>query len=164
MYLVINKWVIAVKVSNFSGQYLRNHWTLDIGVLGYIGIIEHSPEVWSVTPVTPFISNKMQRYTVYLCLETAIHVSVGISTHHQEHTQLYVQHLVLVKPLLLPAAIVEELELIYVWKLLYMFRLVSPLIIKSTHNCIYSIWYLLKRYCYLPLWWKSWNFVPTLPP
>ena len=60
MYMVINKWVIAVKVSNFSGQYLRNHWTLDIGVLGYIGIVwakEHSPEVWSVPPVTPCIQH-----------------------------------------------------------------------------------------------------------
>ena len=28
-------------------------------------------------------------------------------------------------------------------KLLYMFRVVSPPIIRSTHNCIYSIWYLL---------------------
>ena len=58
MYLVINKWVIAVDVSYFSGQYLRNHWTLDICVLGYIGIVwpkEHSPEVWSVPPVTPCI-------------------------------------------------------------------------------------------------------------
>ena len=58
MYLVINKWVIAVNVSTFSGQYLRNHWTLDIGVLGYIGIVwpkEHSPEVWSVPPVIPCI-------------------------------------------------------------------------------------------------------------
>ena len=40
----------------------------------------------------------MQRYTVYLYLETALHVSCGISTHHQEHTQLYLQHLALVKP------------------------------------------------------------------
>jgi hypothetical protein len=38
MYLVINKCVTAVKVSNFSGHYLRNRPTLDIGVLGYIGI------------------------------------------------------------------------------------------------------------------------------
>jgi hypothetical protein len=89
----------------------------------------------------------MQCNTVYLCLETALHVSVCISTHHQEHTQncvcsiwclsnrycylslvaiveelgltsthhqdhtkLYLQYLLLVKPLLLPAAIVEELE------------------------------------------------------
>ena len=28
----------------------------------------------------------MQRYTVYLYLENALHVSGGISTHHQEHT------------------------------------------------------------------------------
>ena len=42
----------------FSGHYLRNHSTLDIGVLGYIGIVqhkEHSPEVWSVPPGTPCI-------------------------------------------------------------------------------------------------------------
>ena len=44
--------------------------------------------------------------------ETALHVLGGISTHHQEHTQLYLQYLVLVKPLLLPSAIVEELELV----------------------------------------------------
>jgi hypothetical protein len=30
------------------------------------------------------ISNKTQRYTVYLYLETALHVSGGTSTHHQE--------------------------------------------------------------------------------
>ena len=39
MYLVINKCVIAVKVSNFSGHYLRNRSALDIGVLGYIRIL-----------------------------------------------------------------------------------------------------------------------------
>ena len=41
--------------------------------------------------------------------KTALHVSGGISTHHQAHTQLYLQYLVLVKPLVLPVAIVEEL-------------------------------------------------------
>jgi hypothetical protein len=35
------------------------------------------------------ISNMMQRYTVYLCLETALHVSGGTFTHHQERIQLY---------------------------------------------------------------------------
>jgi hypothetical protein len=44
----------------------------------------------------------MQRYTVYL--ETALHVSGGTITHHQERRQLYLQHLVFVTPLLLPAA------------------------------------------------------------
>jgi hypothetical protein len=57
------------------------------------------------------ISIKMQRYTVYTYLETALHVSDGTSTHHQEPIQMYLRHLVFVTPLLLPAAIVEELEL-----------------------------------------------------
>ena len=39
----------------------------------------------------------MQRYTVYLFLETALHVSGGISTHHQEHIQVYLQDLALFK-------------------------------------------------------------------
>ena len=47
--------------------------------------------------------------------KTALYVSDGISTHHQEHTQLYLKYLVLVKPLLLPASIVEELELVWMW-------------------------------------------------
>jgi hypothetical protein len=58
MYLVINKWVTAVKVWKFSGHYLRNRSTLDIGVLGYIGIVlpkEHSPEVSHIPPVTPSV-------------------------------------------------------------------------------------------------------------
>jgi hypothetical protein len=54
----------------------------------------------------------MQRYTVYLYLETALHVSGGTSTNHQERIQLYLQHLVFVTPLMLSAAIVEELELV----------------------------------------------------
>ena len=44
-------------------------------------------------------------------LETALHVSGGTITHHQERKQLYLQHLLFVTPLLLSAAIVEELEL-----------------------------------------------------
>jgi hypothetical protein len=52
----------------------------------------------------------MQRYTVYLYLEIALHVSGGTSTHQQERIQLYLQQLVFVTPLLLSAAIVEELE------------------------------------------------------
>jgi len=52
----------------------------------------------------------MQRYTIYLYQETALHVSGGTSTHHQERIQLYLRHLVFVTPLLLSAAIVEELE------------------------------------------------------
>jgi len=47
----------------------------------------------------------MQRYTVYLYLETALHVSGGTTTHHHERKQLYLQHLVFDRPLLLPADI-----------------------------------------------------------
>jgi hypothetical protein len=47
-------------------------------------------------------------------LETALHVLGGTSTHHQERKQLYLQHLVFVTPLLLSAAIVEELLLVRV--------------------------------------------------
>ena len=39
----------------------------------------------------------------------------------------------------------------FIWKLLYMFRVVHPPIIRRANNCIYSIWYLSPRYCYLPL-------------
>jgi hypothetical protein len=57
-----------------------------------------------------YISNKMQLYTVNLYLEIALHVSDGTTTHHQDRIQLYLQHLVYVRPLLLPAAIVKESE------------------------------------------------------
>jgi hypothetical protein len=61
-----------------------------------------------ILSIFQYISNKLQRYKVYLYLKTALHVSCGTSTHHQERIYLYLQHLVFVTPLLLPAAIVEE--------------------------------------------------------
>jgi len=57
-----------------------------------------------IVRIFQYISNKMQRYTVYFNLE-----------------------------------------------LLYLFRVVPPPIIRSAYNCVYSIWYLSHRYCYLPL-------------
>jgi hypothetical protein len=63
-----------------------------------------------IVSIFQYISNKMQCYTVYLYLKTALHVSGGTSTHHQERIQLYLQHLVFVTLLLLSTAIVEELE------------------------------------------------------
>ena len=65
-------------------------------------------------------------------LETALHVSGGTTTHHQERKQLYLQHLVFVTPLLQPAAIVDLQHLVFV----------TPLLLPA---------------CYLPLSWKSWN-------
>ena len=79
MYLVINKCVTAVKVSNFSGHYLRNSSTLDIGVLGYIGIVqhkEHSPEVLSIPPGTLCILEVtcfIQKYCQSLELNSNVH-------------------------------------------------------------------------------------------
>jgi hypothetical protein len=63
-----------------------------------------------IISIFQYISNKMQRYTIYLYLETTLHISGCTSTHHRERIQLYLQHLVFVTPLLLSAAIVEELE------------------------------------------------------
>jgi len=84
MYLVINKWVTAVKVSNFSGHYLRNRWTLDIGILGYIGIVqhkEHSPEVLSIPPGTSCIywitSNGTGTWNFTLMFGCVLHFTVS---------------------------------------------------------------------------------------
>ena len=43
----------------------------------------------------------------------------------------------------------NNIQFIYIWKLLYMFRVVSPPIIRSSYHCIYSIWHYWDRYCYL---------------
>jgi hypothetical protein len=42
----------------------------------------------------------------------------------------------------------------FIWKLLYTFRVIPSPIISSANNCIYSIWYLSHRYCYLLLSWR----------
>jgi hypothetical protein len=48
-----------------------------------------------------------------LYLENALHVSGGTTTHRHGRKQLYLHHLVFVTPLLLPSAIVEDLELLW---------------------------------------------------
>jgi hypothetical protein len=58
-----------------------------------------------------YIQQDATLYSLFY-LEIAVHVSGGTTTHHQERKQLYLQHLVFVTPLLLPAAILEELELV----------------------------------------------------
>jgi len=54
----------------------------------------------------------MQRYAVCFIWELFYMFSGGITSHHQECKQLYLQHLVFNTPLLLPAAIVEEVEMV----------------------------------------------------
>jgi len=48
------------KPTLFDGHYLRNRSILDIGVLGFIGIVQHkenSPEVSHIPPGTPCIQH-----------------------------------------------------------------------------------------------------------
>ena len=52
-------------------------------------------------------------------LETALRVSGGTTTHHQERERLYLQHLVSVIPLLIPVTIVEVLELVCQFQLFH---------------------------------------------
>ena len=55
----------------FDGHYLRNRSTLDIGVLGYIGIVQHkeySPEVLSIPPGTPCIQVYVVSRVIILCI------------------------------------------------------------------------------------------------
>jgi len=52
----------------------------------------------------------MCNVTQLFYLETTLHVSGDTITHNQERKQLYIQHVVTVTPLLLSAAIEEELE------------------------------------------------------
>jgi len=46
---------------------------------------------------------------------------------------------------------------VFVNRSFYTFRVITPPIIKSTHNCNHSIWHWSKRLRYLPLSWSSWN-------
>ena len=66
---------------------------------------------YSLLIYTLYIQKDAKLHSLFY-LETALHVSGGTITHHQERIQLYLQHLVFVTLLLLPAAIVEELELV----------------------------------------------------
>jgi len=69
----------------FSGHYLRNRSTLDIGVLGYIGIVqnkERSPEVLSIPPGTPCIISKGLVMRIQMKSEDCIAVPAFCSYSH----------------------------------------------------------------------------------
>ena len=95
-------WCPPQRLEHISGrtQYCDRQWQTT----------QHGRENKHSKGLFQYISNKMQRYTVY-----------------------------------------------FIWKLLYMFRVVPSPIIRGAYNCIYSIWYLSHRYYYLPLSWMSWN-------
>ena len=56
------------------------------------------------------ITNEMQRYTIYLFLLNALHVSVGSPAHHQELKNSMYSIGYFVKSLPLPATLVEQME------------------------------------------------------
>ena len=68
-----------------------------------------------------------------LYLETALRVSGGTSTHHQERIKLYLQHLVFVTPLLLPAAIYIQQDAT-LHSLLYLETALHVSGVTSTHH------------------------------
>jgi hypothetical protein len=65
-----------------------------------------------IVNVFPSITNKIQRYTIHLFLWNILHVSGGSSAHHQELKTVYTASGTC-EALLLPVAVVEELELIH---------------------------------------------------
>jgi hypothetical protein len=97
---------------------------------------------------------KMQLYTVYLYLETALHVSGGTSSHHQERIQLYLQHPVFVR--LLPAAKAAgssngvtntrcsfKTSAVH-YRNLWLFRIKFILRRHGKHGVVYSIWSVMR--------------------
>jgi hypothetical protein len=81
----------VIKQLIYSSKFLLNplnaesnricHLLVLLGDLTFMG-----PCIVSIFQYT-CISNKMQRYTVYLFLETDLHVSGATSTHHQKRIQ-----------------------------------------------------------------------------
>ena len=71
-------------------------------------VVRYHPEI-VVNIILKYIQQDAILHNLFY-LETALHISGGTPTHHQERKQLYLQHVVFVTPLQLPAAIVVELE------------------------------------------------------
>ena len=74
----------------------------------------------------------MRQYIVYLYLQTALHVSGGISTHHQELITLYLQYLAVLRPLLLPVVNVTG------WEMQFTFTTGSNKGLTNARYCRYS--------------------------
>ena len=146
MYLVISKWVIAVKVSNFSGHYLRNRLTLDIGVLGFLGVVwpkEHSPEVSHIPPVTPCISSITKG--LMLTLKLSKHVS-------KYHWNVLDRILILLLYKLLISSQIKSWKIVLCW-LIYIWccYLLVPhhlcIVLCHSLNCLncYCSWFHCKK-------------------
>jgi hypothetical protein len=82
------------------------NWQISCMIFNVYGSVHHNN-------IRIYIQQDATLHSLFY-LQNALHVSGGTSTHHQESKQLYLQHLVFVTPLLLSAAIVEEMELVSV--------------------------------------------------
>jgi hypothetical protein len=66
-------------------------------------MLKYAMQLSSYSNILIYIQQDAMLHSLFY-LETALHVSGGTTTHHQERKQLYLQHLVFVTTLLLPAA------------------------------------------------------------
>jgi hypothetical protein len=62
--------------------------------------------------ILKYVQQDAKLHSVFY-LETAVHVSGGTTTHHQERKLLYPHHLEFVTPLLLPATISNAVDTVY---------------------------------------------------
>ena len=89
--------------------------------------------------ICPFLNFCMlRRHVIFLWLEQEITQFSSVSKIVQQDATMY--------------------SLLYFCKLLYMFRVVTPPIIRSTYSCNYSIWHWSNRLYCLPRRWRRWNW------
>ena len=70
----------------FSGHYLRNRSTLDIDVLGYIGIVqhkEHSPDVFHIPPGT---------HCIYIYISCCVHAEFLFKKNYSHSLKQFLTH------------------------------------------------------------------------
>jgi len=115
------------KPTLFDGHYLRNRSTLDIGVFGYIGIVqhkEHSPKVLSILLGHPAYSEMM--WTGKKVLEAYLKVHGTIPTGHSASPG-FLQHM------------------LHAFPLEFNFSLIRILLVTTVMLDLFSLTYLVKR-------------------
>jgi hypothetical protein len=110
---------------------------------------------WAPNSIPIYIQKDAKLHSLFMSVNCSTCFGFT-STHHQERIQLYLQHLVFVTPLLLPAAILDELEPVWVcceWR--------TPPTAHSTTAAGSSNGVTNSRCCrysFMPSWW--WVEVP----
>jgi hypothetical protein len=83
----------------------------ELVLFAFLEFVSDRGEVFVLSGKTHHIPIYIQQDTTLhslFDLETALHVSGGTTTHHQERRHMYLQHLVFVTPLLPSAAIAAD--------------------------------------------------------